>query len=209
MTDFLHNDMKSFHRQGKITFGLKVKNPYDGTKRVTTPQGFNSAKNKRIQAVHVEVKAEQKEAATRTLKLILASAKFKNRYNGEVRLIPLFDRKSSPYTQEKIKRCIVQHGQFIQCTDMLSCEDIDHLDQRNTKLKKTLRELILHLEDAHIINIDLNWRRDGYQILYKKKYADAAKDKIAHLGAYLHCQYGDDILCSLSAATQRIIKDTE
>ena len=56
----------------------------------------------------------------------------------------------------------MQHGQFCQGMDMHNCEGIAHLDQKNSSLKKTLRELILALPEAHSINIDLNWKKDSY-----------------------------------------------
>ena len=194
LTEFLNVTMRTMHRPNQVHFGLRVKVPYDGMKRTPAKKGV-----RRLQAIHIEVKAEEKSAASQIIKLILASDAFHKRYTCDVRLIPLFDRNSSPHTQEKIKRCILQHGQFCQCVEFLPCDSIDHLDQRNTKLKKTLRELILSLPDSHFINIDLNWRRDGYYILYPKKYAEPARDRIAHLGTYLHRKYGDHILPSLSA----------
>ena len=209
MSLFFNTAAKAYHRSGKIFYGLKVKAPYDGTKKIydkkkTTPINYRQ----RTQAVHIEVKAEHKEVATKALKNILASPKFRGRYNCEVRLIPLFDRNSSPYTQDKIRRCIVQHGQYCQCTDMLHCEGIAHLDQKNLTLKKTLRELILALPEAHFINIDLNWKKDSYQILFPKKYDEIARGKIAHLGTYLHREYGDSVLTSLPVEAQQIIHET-
>ena len=88
-------------------------------------------------------------------------------------------------------------------------EGIEYLDQKNNKLKKTLRELIINLSDAHFINIDLNWRRDSFSILFPKKYEEIAREKIANLGAYLHKQYGDAILSSLPSETQELISTTE
>ena len=77
----------------------------------------------------------------------------------------------------------------------------------NTALKKTLRQLILALPDAHFINVDLNWSNTGYSILYPKKYETAALERIANLGPYLHRAYGDPILVSLPADTQELIHE--
>ena len=209
ISSFFNSEMGKHSRAKGIEFGLRVKTPYDGTKKVYDKKNTSAFNfRQRLQAIHVEVRSEHKDLATTALKALLASAKFKKRYNCDVRLIPLFDRNSSPYTQEKIKRCIVQHGQHCKSLDMHSCDCIDHLDQKNGTLKKTLRELILQLTDAHFINIDLNWRRDSYQILYPKKYETAAREKIAHIGTYLHREYGDAVLESLSAEAQRVIQDT-
>ena len=46
------------------------------------------------------------------------------------------------------------------------CEGIDHLDQRNKALKKTLRQLILELPDAHFISIAINWSNSGLATIY-------------------------------------------
>lgn len=209
MTSFFNSAAKHFLRSDKICYGLKVKAPYDGTKKIYDKKNTPSHNYRhRIQAIHIEVKAEHKELAIKTLKRILASPMFRKRYNCDVRLIPLFDRKASPYTQEKIKRCIVQHGQFCQCMDIQNCEGIAHLDQKNTTLKKTLRELILSLPEAHFINIDLNWKKDNYQIIFPKKYDGTARGKIAHLGTYLHREYGDAVLASLPVEAQQVIHDT-
>ena len=209
MSLFFNTATKVFHRSDNICYGLKVKAPYDGTKKIYDKKRTTFTNHRqRIQAIHVEVKAEHKEVASKALKNILASPKFRGRYNCDVRLIPLFDRNSSPYTQDKIKRCIVQHGQYCQCMDKLNCEGIAHLDQKNSKLKKTLRELILALPEAHFINIDLNWKKDSYQIIFPKKYDEIARGKIAHLGTYLHREYGDAVLASLPVEAQQIIHDT-
>ena len=90
----------------------------------------------------------------------------------------------------------------------MTCQGIEHLDQMNTKLKRTLRELIVSLPDAHLINVDLNWTGDSYAILFPTKYEAEARDKIAHLGPYLHKGYGDDILPSLPSDTQAVIYST-
>ena len=113
-------------------------------------------------------------------------------------MIPDFDRNSGPCIQDKIRRCITQHAQFCKCVNSITCDGIDHLDQKNKPLKKTLRQLILELPDAHLINIDLNWSNTGYSIIYPKKYEGIAQERIANLGPYLHKAYGDPILQSLS-----------
>ena len=77
-------------------------------------------------------------------------------------------------------------------------EGIDHLDQKNKPLKKTLRQLILKLPEAHFINIDLDWSNSSYAIICPKKYKQIAQDCIDNLGPYLHKAYGDPILQSLS-----------
>ena len=87
------------------------------------------------------------------------------------------------------------------------CEGISHLDQKNKPLNKTLRQLILELPDAHFINIDLNWSNSAYAIIYPKKYEEVAQERIANLGPYLHKEYGDDILQSLSAEMQQLIHE--
>ena len=88
-----------------------------------------------------------------------------------------------------------------------TCEGIEFLDQLNASLNKTLRHLILDLEDAHFINIDLNWSRSSFAIIYPKKYEESATEKIANLGAYLHKQYGDEVLASLPSETQEHISE--
>ena len=87
-------------------------------------------------AVHVDVEGTHKSLSGKLLKHILTSAKFRARYNCDVRLVPEFDRNAGPYIQDKIRRCITQHGQFCQCVQSTSCEGIDHLDQRNSTLKR-------------------------------------------------------------------------
>ena len=91
----------------------------------------------------------------------------------------------------------------------MACTGIDHLDQKNPKLSKTLHELIVGLPDSHFINIDLNWKREALHILYPKKYEDKCRDLIANLGPYLHKHYGDDLLPSLPADTQELISKTK
>ena len=88
-----------------------------------------------------------------------------------------------------------------------TCDGIEFLDQTNKPLKKTLRQLILGIPDSHFINIDLNWSRSSFAILYPKKYENMARDKIANLGAYLHKTYGNDVLQYLLADTQELIKE--
>ena len=73
----------------------------------------------------------------------------------------------------------------------------------NTELGKTLLECILSIPDS--LNVDLNWSKSSFAILYPIKYEDLAKERIAHLGPYLHCTYGGNILSSLPATTQQEI----
>ena len=183
-----------------------MKSPYDGKKRVKTAR---SSYKDRVQAIHIDCLGSQRELIGKHLKAILKSASFSRRYAVDVRLVPLINRDDSPYTQDKIRKCIVQHGQFCKCVDSMAVSGIDHLDQRNAKLKRTLRELIVGLSEAHFLNIDLNWRRDSFSILFPKKYEDIARDRIANLGAYLHKAYGDAILPSLPAETQELISTLE
>ena len=204
LSAFFSQELKSLHRTTELKIGLKVKSPFDGRKRDPSK---NIPYKDRIMAVHVDVEGTHKSLSGKLLKHILTSAKFRARYNCDVRLVPEFDRNAGPYIQDKIRRCITQHGQFCQCVQSASCEGIDHLDQRNSTLKKTLRQLILDLTDSHFINVDLNWTRSSYAILYPRKYEQEAKDKIANLGAYLHKQYGDAILPSLPVETQQIINE--
>ena len=85
---------------------------------------------------------------------------------------------------------------------------IEHLDIKNTSTRKTLREMIMGLKDSHFINVDLNWKQDSYQIIFPKKYDTTARGIIAHLAAYLHKTYGDAILTSLPAETQKLVSAT-
>ena len=204
LSAFFTQALNSIHRSGELKVGLKVKSPFDGRKRDPSK---NIPYRDRIMAVHVDVEGAQKSISGKLIKQILASEAFLARYNCDVRLVPEYDRNAGPYIQDKVRRCITQHGQFCKCVESISCEGIDHLDQKNTALKKTLRQLILGLPDAHFINVDLNWTRSAFAILYPKKYEQAAKEKIANLGAYLHKEYGDEILQSLPVETQQVISE--
>ena len=202
--EYLSKQLAILQPSPVLQIGLQVKTPYDGKKRVNTT---TSHYRDRIQAVHVGAVGIQAKTTNRLLKVILASSEFKHRYVCDVRLVPFYDRNSSPYIQDKIRRCIVQHGQFCKCVVSNTCDGIDFLDQTNRPLKKTLRQLILGIPDSHFINIDLNWSRSSYAILYPQKYEEMARDKIANLGAYLHKTYGDNVLQSLPADTQELIKE--
>ena len=204
LTEFF-NALNRIYKNKEIIVGLKVKTPYDGKKRNNnTTTSFRD----RIQAVHVDVKADHAEKVKKALKNILQSESFLKRYSIPVRLIPIINVKASPYLQDKVQKCIVQHGQLCQCVNSMACNGIDYLDQKNTKLKQTVRELIIGLPGAHFINVDLNWRKDSYVITYPKKYEEIAQDHIANLGPYLHKAYGDDILSSLPTETQEVIQST-
>ena len=157
--------------------------------------------------MYIEVEGAQKGFTAKLIKLLLSSAAFQHRYKCDVRLVPLFDRNSGPYIQDKIRRCIVQHGQFCKCVNSNTCEGIEFLDIKNTALKRTLRQLIIELPDAHFINVDLNWSNTAYAIIYPKKHEEAAQERIANLGPYLHKAYGDDILSSLPADMQEAISE--
>ena len=90
--------------------------------------------------------------------------------------------------------------------ESMACAGIEHLDQRNPQIKLTLQEMVVSLPD--FVNIDLNWRGDLFSIIFPKKYKETARNKIAHLGAYLHKCYGGNILPSLPAEAQEIIANT-
>ena len=83
-----------------------------------------------------------------------------------------------------IRWCLVP-SQCLQLANDL-VKGIDHLDQKNKPLNKTLRQLILELPDAHFINIDLNWSNSAYAIIYPKKYEEVEQERIANRGPYLH-----------------------
>ena len=202
--EYLSSAIKKIHPAMNLKLGLKVKTPWDGKKRDTTKVVHFKD---RIQAVHIQCEGKHTTITAKVLKSILQSPIFQQRYNCDVRLIPEFDRNSGPYIQEKIRRCITQHSQFCKCVASNTCEGIDHLDQENKTIKKTLRQLILELPDAHFINIDLNWSNSGFAILYPKKYEGIAQERIANLGPYLHKAYGDAILPSLSIEMQETIHD--
>jgi len=199
---YLSTALKKMHPAMDLKLGLKVKSPWDGKKRDTTKVVHFKD---RIQAVHLQCEGKHTTITAKVIKAILLSPIFQQRYKCDVRLIPEFDRNSGPYIQEKIRRCITQHSQFCKCVSSNTCEGIDHLDQTNKTLKKTLRQLILELPDAHFINIDLNWSNSGFAILYPKKYEGISQDRIANLGPYLHKAYGDAILPSLSIEMQESI----
>ena len=204
LSEYFQTTINKSTPSNDIEIGLKVKVPYDGKKR--DPK-VNTNYRSRIQAIHVMTRGTTKQTTTNILKHILKSPKFKQRYRCDARLIPLYDRNSGPYIQDKIRKCITQHGQFCQCVNSRTCDGIEFLDQVNSGLKKTLRELILDLPDAHFINIDLNWSRSAYAILYPKKYEEKATERIANLGAYLHQTYGDKVLKSLPAEVQAQVKE--
>ena len=204
LSAFFSQELEKLHKKGKLKIGFKVKSPFDGRRRDPTK---NIPYKDRIMAVHVDVEGVNKALSGKLIKQILGSKTFHARYNCDVRLVPKFDRNAGPYIQDKVRRCITQHGQFCKCVQSTSCDGIDHLDQTNSSLKKTLRQLILELPDSHFINIDLNWTRSAFAILYPTKYEQAAKEKIANLGAYLHKEYGNQILQSLPVETQQIISE--
>ena len=201
---YLSAALKQSYPATELKLGLKVKTPWDGKKRDITK--ITHFKN-RIQAIHLQCEGKHTAITAKVIKIILSSPVFQQRYKCDVRLIPDFDRNSGPYIQDKIRQCITQHAQFCKCVNSNTCKGIDHLDQKNKPLKKTLRQLILELLDAHFINIDLNWSNSGYAIIYPKKYEGIARDRIANLGPYLHKEYGDPILQSLSVEMQQLIHE--
>lgn len=206
MQTFLTDEVNKLHSgEDPLLLGIKVRTPYDGTKK--DPNTRVKFKD-RIQAFHVDTLGSIKTTVQQHLKKVLASEDFKNRYTAPVRLVPTFDRRSSPNTQEKVKRCILQHSQFCQSVDSLPCQGISSLEHYNKNLKGTLRDLVMALPDTHFINIDVNWSNTNHVILFPRKYESSAKEKIVHLAAYLHKEYGKKILSSFDAATQLIVKET-
>ena len=66
----------------------------------------------------------------------------------------------------------------------------------------------MELPETNFINVDSNWANTNYIVLFPRKYEDTAKEKVVHLAAFLHKEYGDKILPSFEAATQKIVKET-
>ena len=155
LNEYLCDALTRINKNISLKLGLKVKTPWDGKKR--DPNAKPTNYRDRIQAVHCECEGAHKSLTGKLLKLILSSPAFQLRYKCDVRLVPNFDRNSGPYIQDKIRRCIVQHGQFCKCVNSNTCEGIEFLDVKNTTLQRTLRQLIMDLPDAHFINTDLNW----------------------------------------------------
>ena len=205
LNEYLSDALTRMNKKVPLKLGLKVKTPWDGKKR--DPKAKTTHFRDRIQAVHCEVEGAQKSLTGKLIKLILSSADFQLRYKCDVRLVPNFNRNSGPYIQDKIRRCIVQHGQFCKCVNSNTCEGIEFLDVKNSTLQRTLRQLIMDLPDANFINIDLNWSNTAYAIIYPKKHEEVAQERIANLGPYLHKAYGDAILSSLPADMQEAISE--
>ena len=206
MQSFLLTAVNKLHTgDEQLLLGIKVRTPYDGTKR--DPNKKVKFKD-RIQAYHVDTMGKTQALVQTYLKQVLSSDDFKQRYTAPVRLVPSFDRRSSPNTQEKVKRCILQHSQFCQSIASLPCQGIPSLNLRNRALGRTLRELIMSLKDSHFINIDMNWSNTNHVVLFPRKYESTAKEKVVHLPAFLHRQYGKRILSSFDAATQQVIEET-
>ena len=203
---YFTDEINALHKKDKkLLIGIKVRTPYDGTRRDTNKQlKFKD----RVQAFHIDVVGDTREEVTRYLKTILASEEFQKRYKAPVRLVPSYDRRCSPNTQEKIKRCILQHSQFCQSVTSMPCQGIPSLELRNRSLKKTMRQLIMELPETHFINIDSNWANTNYIILFPRKYEEIAKEKTVHLAAFLHKEYGDKLLTSFEPETQKLIKET-
>ena len=205
--EFFNSKLRHSFPDGTHIVGLKIKTPFDGKKSQFDP---NMKFKDRIRAFHVETIGSVKDAVLHQLKAILVGDDFAARYRCGVRLVPLFDRRSSPYTQDKIRKCIMQHHLWCQCVMSMPIEGIEFLDQPNKQMKgKTLRQLILALPDSHFISIDINWSRTHYCVLFPKKYELQAQCRVAHLAAYLHKEHGDNILSSLSAAQQQMVAETE
>ena len=203
---YFTDEINALHKKDKkLLIGIKVRTPYDGIRRDTNKQPkFKD----RVQAFHIDVVGDTREEVTRYLKTILASEEFQKRYKAPVRLVPTYDRRGSPNTQEKIKRCILQHSQFCQSITSMPCQGIPSLELRNRSLKKTMRQLIMELPETHFINIDSNWANTNYIILFPRKYEEIAKEKTVHLAAFLHKEYGDKLLSSFEPETQKLIKET-
>ena len=203
---YFTDEINKLHNKEEILLiGIKVRTPYDGVRKdPKKPVKFKD----RVQAFHVDVVGDTKEKIRTYLKVILASEEFKIRYKAPVRLVPLYDRRCSPNTQEKIKRCILQHSQFCQSITSMACQGIPSLDSKNRSLKKTMRDLIMELPETNFINVDSNWANTNYIVLFPRKYEETAKEKVVHLAAFLHREYGDKILTSFDVTTQKVIKET-
>ena len=131
---YFTDEINALHKKDKkLLIGIKVRTPYDGIRRDTNKQlKFKD----RVQAFHIDVVGDTREEVTRYLKTILASEEFQKRYKAPVRLVPTYDRRGSSNTQEKIKRCILQHSQFCQSITSMPCQGIPSLELRNRSLKK-------------------------------------------------------------------------
>ena len=132
---------------------LNVKTPYDGKKRDNSKV---SHYRDHIQAIHIEVEGAHQKKIVKYVKHLLSTAAIQYCYACDVCLVPLYDCNSSPHTQDKIRKYIVQHEQFCKCVVSNTCDGIEFLDQPNKPLKKTLRQLILGIPGSYFINIDLN-----------------------------------------------------
>ena len=150
----------------ELLLRIKVRTPYDGTKRDPNKQfKFKD----RVQAYHVDTIGNMQDTVQKYLQLVLAGAVFVDRYTAPVRLVPSYDRRSSPNNLEKVKRCILQHNQFCQSGASLPCQGISSLAHYNKPLKGTMRDLIMSLPESHFINIDMNWSNTNHVILFPRK----------------------------------------
>ena len=144
LNEFLSDALTKLNRKVTLLLGLKVKTPWNGKERDrNAPQKHF---RDRIQGIHCECEGAQTSFTAKLLKGVLISSAFQHRYRCDSRLVPTFDRHSSPYIREKIRRCMVQHAQFCKCVTSNACEGFQFPDIKNKKLKKLyVNESLIYL----------------------------------------------------------------
>ena len=175
------------------------------------PKFSNSTKpSKWNKAMIIETKREEKDAAYNVLGRIFSTTNNIKILGTEMRMIPVMSSDLPSHTKRKIARMTHKQEQFLSTLVTKPCVYLSEIDYFNTKLKTTLRDIVMNLETLKtfntngdpmkiFINVDYSTWHSAYVLTFPKHLEKEADDFIAQMPAYLHYVYGEEILYMLTA----------
>ena len=170
----------------------------------------NNQPSKWNKAMIIEVKREEKEEAYRVLGRIFSTSNNIKILGTEMRMIPVMSSDLPSHTKRKIARMTHKQEQFLSTLVTKPCVYLSEIDYFNTKLKTTLRDMIMNLETLKtfdpdgnpmkiFLNVDYSNWHSSYVLTFPKHLEKEADDFIAQMPAYLQYVYGEEVLYMLTA----------
>ena len=178
--------------------------------RKENQQNKDKTPSKWNKALVLEVKREEKDMLYPILGRIFSTSNNIKILGTDMRMIPMLNGDLPSHTKMKISHLISKQEQFLSTLMIKPCLHFNEIDYYNTRLKTTMRDIIMNLETLKTFNskgepmrifqnVDYSSWHSCYVLTFPKHLEKEADDYISQLPAYLHYVYGNEVLIMLSA----------
>ena len=157
-----------------------------------------------IKALHVEVPRNENIATYQILLKFLGSSSNYQLLHRNLRMIPVLTADTPTHKKAKISRLIGKQQRYINNISTAVSYDLQDVDYLIPSLQKTLRQMIMEIEqvaspeETLFLSIDYNDYSSGYVLTFPTHLESEARDCISQLPSFLHWMYGDNVLEQLT-----------